>query len=620
MPPASKPVTKRKSTDDSDLAIDDSAKQARNDTDNKPDINVSPEELAKQMFAANAAKPCPEVKHSSGGAGSVTLEGIVTSSKKISVQEKGATKPKLQVNIHVTKVIAPSGAAVISTNVDGVAFGLPTKHLEASPEEIAKDANAKGPVLIEIDDANNQTNYLGNISASFYIDPKNKDKNDSASVEACVPGMKVMVSGVSCSFGKTGTGRLYTNAKKISPSQAPLDTGMTAVSVISHLSTPSAQQSSAFLLSSTVGGFFDVHYSDPHLVEQAEVYKERWNGFPDACASKCDQLSSIYSSIDGGVSSALSAHGNRLREISGESAAQGTNLFNVELHKEALTPYVAPIVQKGVTVGSPIYGMAADLFDSKTRDSLPSMFVDAKVVGLQFRGNLCQVDYRLNFVGNKDVAVAAIKEGKNPILQFENATCSMKLSQRSVGPEGIGTLVKSKIEMGLQEIVPVMDHAALIWVYPRPSTSSTVEGHFAPTVGFDYVDGIKKIGIAISQNYLDKNMMGGRGVFIFNALDGAEQVEPLPGIGPQPTLAKNLYQAVSESSFAFDSLQCPEGKEVKYFVIYSGCSQSVTHKPSLASDTKDGEAYMNEIVHSVRADGDIKKFLKEDALVYAVSV
>ena len=292
----------------------------------------------------------------------------------------------------------------------------------------------------------------------------------------------------------------------------------------------------------------------------------------------------------------------------------------MELQKDALTPYVAPLVQKGVTLGSPMYGMAADLFDAKKRDSLPSTFVDAKVVGLQFRGNLCQVDYRLSFVGNKDAAIASIKDGKNPFLQFENATTSLKLSKRSAGPEGIGTLVTSKIEMGLQELIPVMDHAAFISVYPRSSTSSTVDGHFAPTVGFNYVDGIKKVGIAISQAYLDKNMLGGRGVFIFNAVEGLEQIEPLQGIAPQPTLSKSLYQAVSESSFDFDSLTPPEGKEVKFFVVYSGCSHNVAQKPSLATNVEDGEAHLNEIVPSAREDGDIKKFLKENALVYAVAV
>ena len=618
MPPASKNASKRKTAEEESV-VDDSAKLARTDNDAKFDAEMSPEEIAKQMFATNASKPCPEVKHSSGGSGAVSIEGIVLSSKKITVQEKGATKPKLQVNIHALKINASSVGSVVSTNVDGIAFGLPTKQLEASPDEIAKDPNAKGAIVIDIDDAHSKTNYLGNISASFYIDSKN-NKNDSASVESCVPGMKVLVSGVSCAYGKASNGRLYTNAKKITPLQAPLEPGAAAESVIAQLTSPSAQQSSAFLLSSTVGGFFDVSYTDAHLAAQADVFKEKWTMFADSAASKCDQLASIYSSSSNAVSGALSAHSNRLRDICGEDAAQGTHLFNVDLNKDALTPYVAPIVQRGVTPGSPMYGMAASLFDPKVRDSLPPMFVDAKVVGVQFHGNLCQVDYRLNFVGNKDTAIAAIKEGVNPILQFDNSTCSLKLSERSAGPEGIGTLVKFKIEMGLSEILPVMDHAALISVYPRSSTSSTVDGHFASTVGFNYADGIQKIGIAISREYLDKAMLGGRGVFIFNPIDGAEQIEPLPGIGPQPTLSKNLYQAVSESSFELESLTAPEGKEVKFFVVYSGCSHNVAQKPSLATNVEDGEAHLNEIVPSAREDGDIKKFLKENALVYAVAV
>ena len=247
------------------------------------------------------------------------------------------------------------------------------------------------------------------------------------------------------------------------------------------------------------------------------------------------------------------------------------------------------------------------------------MFCDGKVVGVEFRGNLAQVDYRLNFIGNRDAAIAAIKDGKMPVLQFDNPTASVKMSLRSVGPEVIGTLIKSKIEMGLQELLPFMDHASLASVFPRSSTANTVDGHFTTTAGFDVADGVSKVGAQISKEWLDRNMLGGRSVLIHKIPDDAEVVEPASGVAPAPVLSKAGYQAVSEGSFDFDSLTPPEGKEIKFYVIYSGCAANVANKPSIATSVDDGESHLADIVPIMRDDGDVKTFLKENAIVYAIA-
>lgn len=629
MPPTSKPSSKRAAAH-TEPAVNEneSSKSARRDEDS--DVGMLPEDVAKQMFAANASKPVPEVKHSSGGSGTVNIEGVVTRAAKMMVQGKAGMVPKVQVTVLATKIFASgNNPSVISTNIDGIAFGMPTRQMEASPEEIAKDPNAKGPVFIDIEDANSHSNYLGTISASFYTEAGGGGKAASkspkvaeiASVEACVPGVKVLVTGVTCSFGKgAGSTTLYTNAKKIQPLHGAISPGDAACNVIANLTQTNAQQTSAFLLSSTVGGFFDTVYNEPHLAEQAEVFKVKWNDFPESARAKCEQLSTMYASVNEGVSAALAAHAQRIKDIKGEDAAQGASLFHTPIQKDCMTSYVVPIVQKGTVPGSPIHGLAADLFDPKKRDSLPPTFADAKVVGVQYRGNLAQVDYRLSFVGDKDLAIAAINDGKNPVIQIENATASVKLSKRSVGPELVGSIVDKKIEMALMELMPFMDHASIAFVFPRPFTSNTVDGHFTSTAGFDITSAIKRVGIIVSQKYLDKSMLGGRGVLIHKNADDANLIEPMAGIAPAPSLSKNGYQAVSEGSFDFDSLKPPDEKETKFFVIYSGCGHNVVNKTSITTNPDDGEAHIDDIAASMREDGDLKAFLKEDVLVYAVAV
>ena len=250
MAPTSK--TKRKS--DSDPKSDDSKKPRAEDnsdadSDGEAPPEQTPEQIAMQMFAASAAKPAPEVKHSSSGNGSLSLEGVVVHTKKITVSGKKGNVGKMMITVMTNKVIASSGpTAVIPTNVDGIAFGLPSRQLEASPEDIAKDPNARGEIVLDIHDDNSPASNLGKFSASFYLeagggkaDAKGKTE-ETPSTAACVPGTLVLVSGVSC-VNKGGV--LYANAKKIVPLQGPIEVGKTASSIISHMSGPSAQQTAA---------------------------------------------------------------------------------------------------------------------------------------------------------------------------------------------------------------------------------------------------------------------------------------------------------------------------------------------------------------------------------------
>jgi len=174
--------------------------------------------------------------------------------------------------------------------------------------------------------------------------------------------------------------------------------------------------------------------------------------------------------------------------------------------------------------------------------------------------------------------------------------------------------------MGTKELMFTMDHVAIAHVFPRPADSVSVECHFTPTVGYDLVDGITKVGIAVSQEWINSNMLGGRGLLIHKHNDDAELVDPVPGIGPSPSLTKQYYQAVSEGSFDFDSLKPPEGRTTKFYVVYSGCSANVKNTPTVTTSVDEGERHLADIVPAVRDDGDIKAFLKDDALVYAVAV
>ena len=601
----------------------------------RPVKSQTAEDFAMSMFLSTAAVPCPEAKHSSGGGGAISVEGVVTRCSEIKVQGKSGTVPKLQVTVLVDKISASGNSPIITTGIDGVAFGLPTRQLEASPEEVAKDANAKGPLVIDMAADGNRASYLGLISTSFYTDPANSKpgmygKNGAApvgeapSMASCFPGTRVLVTGVSSTFGKVdkdGRTPLYTNARKIQAISAIAAPGLVAKNMINEFKKGSYQKTSSFLLSSCMHGFYGVTYDRAELAEQAEVFKNRWETYVSNAAVKCDAIAAMHTGDDAAtIGSALAAHAARIRTISPQEAAQGVQLFKFDINKDCVTPYITPILQHGVKPGSVMGGFVKSLLSKQDVSLLPPTFCDAIVSAIDFRGNLIQVDYRMFFVGNTEAAVNAVKNYVgNPVLDSIKVAASVKLSKRSFGPEVIGTVVSSKIEMVVKEVMYTMDHAAVASVFPHSPDSTSVDGHFTPTVGYDMVDGVTKVGIVVSQEWINTNMLGGRGVLIHKHADDEELVDPVAGSGPAPTLSKNFYQAVSESSFDFDSLTPPTGLSTKFYVVYDGCCANVKNTPAINSSVDDGERHLADVVPTARDDGDVKLFLRNNAVVYAVA-
>jgi len=302
------------------------------------------------------------------------------------------------------------------------------------------------------------------------------------------------------------------------------------------------------------------------------------------------------------------------------AAAAGDAIFLSDIGKDELTPYVAPIVQVGAKPGYEITDFCAALFDPERRDRLPSSFVEGKVKSVDVNGNLIRVVFKIFIVADRAAAVAAVAEGSSPVLTSTTAAACVKFSKKSAGQELFGTANSVKFDFAVKETLPYADMAVWASIYPRGAEDVQLDGHFVNTNGIDMAGGIAKVGAAVSMEWLDKSMLSGRGVFIHSAPDGVQLIDVSDKAGPPPTLSKNGYQALSESSFDFDSLKSPPGKTRKFVVLYSGVSKNVAASPSIATDTEAGQAHLEEIVTAAREDADLKAFLREDALVYCIAV
>jgi hypothetical protein len=584
--------------------------------DEEPPV-LTAQQLAKKAFQASVAEPVLPSKHSGSGGNSCSIEGIVLRGRKIMVSQKGTQVQKWMMDVAVMKVMANGCKDVVTTGIDGVAYCLPTKATEASPEEIAKNKDAKGPIALDVIDGNSSASYLGIVSTSFYMDLPTKG-DAGPPVESCVPGTRVLISNVNATFGRDGPGgRLYCNAKKVMP-LSEVKPGEGSVRIIEEARTNAAQQAASFLLSATMGGFFGLTYNDPALQQQADSAKEKWSNFLATAAAKCE-ASAIALGNDP-VAQLMNANAARIKEIKPQDAAAGAPVFMCNLGQDLLTPYFAPIVQYNISPGSRDPDYCISLYDPEMRDSVPPSFVEGQVTDVTCKGNLVTVDFRLFFVPNKAAALASIDDAQNPILKSKHAAVSVKFGKRGIAPELLGTLVDKKAEMGLKELIPFTNLAVYTPVFPRAPDDVQLNGHFAETSGIDIADGIRKVGIAISQSWLDDNMLGGRGVFIHSPNDGELIIEPRSNCGPSPVLKNSGYQALSEGSFDFDGLRVAEGKEKAYYVVYDGCSKDVEHNNKLCVSTEAGEEHMATVAANASGDGNSRDFLRHECLVYAVAV
>ena len=439
-----------------------------------------------------------------------------------------------------------------------------------------------------------------------------------------MPGTHVLVSGVSCELARTGV-QLYTNAKRITPlSATPVAPGDVAKNIINSAISAPAQQSASLLLSMCMGGFFGSDFNEPALQQQADACRSRWTQFVEGTAAKLDAVALALGKDDSVAATVkmLSANAERIKALSADAVATGTPLFQIDNQRDCLTPYSAPIVQRGVQPAAELSvgagQMCLDLFDAEKRDRLPSSFVEGKLSNVTTRGNLVQLDFRLFFVFDRTAASLALQDGRNPILTSQMAAASCKFSKKTLGPELLGTNVDAKIEMAAKEVLPVCDMALHASVFPRGADDVSLDGHFVGTNGIDLADGIKKVGIQVSEKWLDSSMLSSRGVYIHTPPEGVDVVEVAATAGPPPVLAKQGYQAVTESSFDFDSLAAPPGRARHFYVIYDGSRSAVAAKPSLATTVDDGEQHMLEVAKD-KANGDLKNFLKNGSLIYAVA-
>lgn len=584
-------------------------------------LDPTPEQIAMKTFLSAMAEPVPEAKRAAGGGQSVSLEGFVIDAKHTMGEGKGGKVPKRLLTIAVTNVMASGAKSVISPGVDGIHFLLPTKVVEPSPEDIAANKNARATSLLNVTYSNSKTAYLGIVTTSFFVDAGADKSDKNKGVESVCAGMSVIVNNVSATFGKNGGDALYINAKSVTPLTDVLLPGDAARAIIGECLSPRVMLPAAFVWSSVMGGFHGLSYSDPALQQQADSFKKKWAQMVEGSAAKVEALALSLGADEAMADNvaALAGHSVRIKDIKPEDASMGMPVFACEPPgKDVIGPFVAPLVQKGFTPASPNAGyFTSKLFDREERDKLPSSFCWAKIVKVESHANLCELMFRVFWVGDRAAAGASI--ASNPVLYSHRPSALVKVSKKVLSSEIFGTAVARKTEYLAKEVLPFTDMALHAHVFPRSPEDATLLGHFGRLNGLDIVSGIHNTGVLVSTTFLDEKMLSGRGVHIWKPLESETFVEPSPNAFT-PSLTKHFYQALSETAFETDGLAVPDGKSLEIRVLYDGVSTNIANSPSIANEIEAGEAHIMDIAASLRDDGDVKQFLRSACTVYAIAV
>tara|TARA_B100001175_G_scaffold26129_1_gene19285 strand:- start:677 stop:2578 length:1902 start_codon:yes stop_codon:yes gene_type:complete len=594
----------------------------------------TPAQRAKKMFKVKVEEAAPSAKHSGGGM-SCVLEGVVMHTKDETVQ--GAKK--LRVSVAVDKIIGTGCKDIVTTGLEGIAFGLPTKHLEASPEEVAKNKWAKGPQILDIGDGVGgeqflcKANFLGMVMPSFYKPEEGSGGGDKDGAGAkggkevdlsqILPGMRVMLSNVSVVYGKTGNA-LYTNAKRIQPLGQPLGTHECAQRIIKEAMEPAPQAVASLLWSMAAGGFYGKDYAENALQQQVDACRAKWSQMLNGSTAKLEQLALDFSKDESAfgkeTTTNLTAHASRLKSMQPMDIATGTTVFPCDLGKDCKTPYSAWLVQQGVRAWEDSTSMCDELFEDAS--ALPNAFVEAKVKDVTFRGSLVQVDFRLFFVFDRQAAIVALEQGDNPIINTTKPAASIKLTKRSACLEMVGTLSNAKFEMACKEVLPVADMAVYANVFPRNLDDSQLDGHFVSTAGIDWRNGVQKVGVQISEQWLIKEMLGGMQGYFFRQPDDIALIEPASGDLKAPTLKRCGIEAITEGAFEFSQLEVPVDKVRVYHVVYDGCAGDVRANKELITSVDAGEAHMSTVLaFAAEADAGLtmQNFLRHKCIIYAVA-
>lgn len=604
----------------------------------------------KKAFLAKYATPTASTRTIRTGGSAlpcVSVEGIVTRTKIIQVKGKkpGSTVPKIEVSVDVTKVRANTARDVIVSGVGGFDWLLPTlKPPTAAAARDAADDSPEGGGDKKTDKAgdpapvrslallpNHKTIWLGNFpKVSFYMTAGGKDgaQIDKKGMDLIVPGMPVEVLGVTAALSDDGQ-YLWLNATSCNPKLDGIVPGSAPQVIADTLSKPDVMKSAALRLSQTMRGFFGTVAGTPELEEQAQPFREMWGSVRDgtiaALEARATEIRADLGTDGEQLACVLDDDSAKLKQKNPADLAFGTPIFPPAMPVTPDRPaFTAPIVHELAGMDLPgMHQMVATLVGlAGDPDKLPDTFVAPDVVETELQGALLFAKLRLTFVGDKTKALAAIKAGKDPLINSGRfAALGIKFNMRDL-PASTGVLIAPKASDLCPALLKYGKWSAIAPVTPRETTDEGVACCFVNGYAIDMVPSVQNVGVLVDEAFVKKVLCGGTEQHAYEEDPDAQWLTDKDGVRltmPLPNIKSHGYQEITGSTFKFAQARMPADKpNRKYHVWWADAPSMILDDTELLGDPAKGQDAVAQGAQELGLS--LNDFISQRCAIYCVAV
>ena len=496
------------------------------------EVEPAPKSL-KSVFLAQYRSPIvPTRTIRTGGSTtpSVTVTGIVT---KTGFNQD---KTKLQCVIEVHKVRHNNAPDVVLSGHDGFAWLLPS--FQPKSGQAARDAADDGPETgaaskskrdkkeaapqrsLVLDNSSHKTIGLWALPrAEFWMSGAGKGETKDG-MDLVKAGMPVEVTGVVARIAEDHQ-HLWLNTASISPLLNGQQVHQAAEVMVNFLSKPEVLEQQAVRLSLSMRGFFGATYEEAHLEEQASAFRYKWDaiksGTVAACEAKAMAIRSDLGSDGEQAAVVMDTHAERIRGINPADLAFGQPFFAPHVQPTPDRPlYTASLVHELESMAYPANKLGNALLDGNA-EGVPQMFAVPECRDVEFNStnSLMMVKYAIKFVGDKDKALAAVKAGKNPILDsLPTAAVGVKYLTRDF-VSCTGVVAEAKGLKVAESLVRYGKYCFTTGVTPREIGDDGVPTPFVGSFAFDMLPTIRNISVKVDEAFVKEYLADGNSQYVY---------------------------------------------------------------------------------------------------------
>lgn len=583
---------------------------------NTPAFGSAAMDAMSSIFANPSAPPQKRMRASGGGGGdtgsSCTVRGVVLAVQKESFKNReGIEVPKIRLHVAVDTIVPNNDMALVNSSVDGINYLLPTRQVDTPDLAESTDKFAAKPRELVVDDYT-RARWCGMVSPSFYL---KSQKGEDLGVQKCTVGMPVEVRGIKCAFG-TGMNshKVYVNASKVVPlKDEPIPKAEVAKALMEAAQTANMLKWTALGTSMCMHGFFGLKYDDEALTEQANACEDLWTLAVQSSASRLDAIAAIK---PGESSDSLKNHAARVRSMPGGVLAQSARFFNEEDHDFLY----APIVQTGLRPDSrfPAAIKTLQSADSTMRETLPNYFSTALISNVGFTGGRVDLEAKLQWVFDKTKAIAAIGEGKSPILHTGAAAgMATQMSLRDLA-HTLGSMHREKAMFAGKELLPIAEMVIWARLFAKSPAESGLTSEFPQTWAIDVPKTLGYSSFLVSEAWVKEHLCGGASQYVPDAIKADDKLELPKNVSEMPSFLEMGYQELTYSGWKLSNLAVVKGYAREFRVVFEGCVDALRQEPTLATDSAKAIERISTL--AAASETEIGTFLSQSCLVYAVKV